>query len=49
MYIVDSDDFITAKNRYYAFGICPGFWDRVIDHLLTSARQPMDEVIRLDA
>ncbi len=32
MYIVDSDVFITAKNRYYAFGICPGFWDSIIDH-----------------
>ena len=25
-YIVDSDVFITAKNLYYAFDICPGFW-----------------------
>lgn len=28
--IVDSDVFITAKNLYYAFDICPGFWKRLI-------------------
>lgn len=31
-YILDSDVFITAKNRYYAFDICPGFWDSLIHH-----------------
>lgn len=30
IYIVDSDVLITAKNRYYAFDICPGFWDSII-------------------
>jgi len=29
-YVVDSDVFITAKNRYYAFDLCPGFWNSVI-------------------
>ena len=29
-YLIDSDVLITAKNRYYAFGICPGFWDSVL-------------------
>lgn len=29
-YIVDADVFITAKNRYYAFDICPGFWASVL-------------------
>ena len=29
-YLVDSDVFITAKNLYYAFEICPGFWDSLI-------------------
>ncbi len=31
-YIVDSDVFITAKNRYYAFDICPGFWRSLLNH-----------------
>lgn len=26
VYLLDSDVFITAKNAYYAFDICPGFW-----------------------
>lgn len=29
-YVVDSDVFITAKNRYYAFDLCPGCWKSVI-------------------
>lgn len=31
-YLMDSDVFITAKNLYYSFDICPGFWDSVIHH-----------------
>jgi hypothetical protein len=31
-YMLDADVFITAKNRYYAFRICPGFWASVIHH-----------------
>lgn len=26
-FLVDADVFIAAKNRYYAFDICPGFWN----------------------
>ena len=29
-YLIDSDVLITAKNRYYAFLICPGFWKSVL-------------------
>ncbi|MEH2510151.1 hypothetical protein V1291_001505 [Nitrobacteraceae bacterium AZCC 1564] len=31
-YLFDSNVFIEAKNRYYAFDICPGFWDWM-DHV----------------
>ena len=31
-YVVDSDVFITAKNLYYSFDICPGFWNSVVHH-----------------
>ncbi len=31
-YLVDSDVFITAKNLYYAFELCPGFWKSVLHH-----------------
>ena len=27
MYLLDSNIFIEAKNRYYGFDIAPGFWD----------------------
>ncbi len=30
LYLVDSDVLITAKNLYYAFDICPGFWKCLI-------------------
>lgn len=29
-FIVDADVFIGAKNTYYAFDICPGFWESLI-------------------
>jgi len=32
LYLLDSDVFIAAKNSYYAFAICPGFWDSLIHH-----------------
>ena len=32
VYLVDSDVFITAKNLYYSFDICPGFWKSVVHH-----------------
>lgn len=32
IYLVDSDVFITAKNLYYSFDICPGFWRSVVHH-----------------
>ena len=29
-YLLDSNVFIEAKNRAYAFDLCPGFWDALI-------------------
>ena len=31
-FLVDSDVFIAAKNLYYSFDICPGFWTSVVHH-----------------
>lgn len=28
--LLDSDIFIAAKNAYYAFDICPGFWSALL-------------------
>ncbi|MFG1462464.1 DUF4411 family protein [Xanthobacter sp. DSM 24535] len=33
MFLFDTNVFIEAKNRYYAFDICPGFWDWM-DHVV---------------
>lgn len=29
-FVLDSDVFIAAKNLYYAFDICPGFWNGLL-------------------
>jgi hypothetical protein len=29
-YVLDANVFIEAKNRYYAFDICPGFWEWLV-------------------
>lgn len=31
-YLLDANVFIEAKRRYYAFDICPGFWEALILH-----------------
>ncbi len=31
-YLVDSDVLITAKNLYYAFDLCPGFWKTLLHY-----------------
>ena len=31
-YLVDSDVFITARNLYYSFDLCPGFLKSVLHH-----------------
>ncbi|MYD91595.1 MAG: DUF4411 family protein [Caldilineaceae bacterium SB0662_bin_9] len=43
-YLVDSDVFITAKNLYYAFDICPGFWKSVVHHHRASRVFSIDRV-----
>jgi hypothetical protein len=30
-FLLDSDVFIAAKNAYYAFDLCPGFWDALLE------------------
>jgi hypothetical protein len=31
-FALDSNVFIQAKNSYYAFALCPGFWDSLVAH-----------------
>ncbi len=46
IYIVDSDVFITAKNRYYAFDLCPGFWESIIHEHDAGRLRSIDSVRR---
>jgi hypothetical protein len=32
VYLLDSNVFIQAHRRYYAFDLCPGFWECLIHH-----------------
>ena len=43
-YLVDSDVFITAKNLYYPFDICPGFWKSLLHHHREGAVFSIDRV-----
>lgn len=43
-YVLDSDVFIAAKNSYYAFSICPGFWDSLIHHYGAGNVRSIDRV-----
>jgi len=31
-YLLDANVFIEAKRRYYAFDICPGYWEALLAH-----------------
>jgi hypothetical protein len=48
-YLLDANVFIDAKNRYYRFGVCPGFWDWLVyaheEGLLLSVKQVRDELL----
>jgi len=55
-YLLDSNTFIQAKNEYYAFRLCPGFWDWIdrenhagtvfsIEPVLKELRDGNDELV----
>lgn len=43
-YLLDTNGFIKAHRRYYAFSICPGFWDALIWHHAEGAWRSIDLV-----
>ena len=51
-YVLDADVFIDAKNRYYKFDVCPGFWEWLIrknrDGLVYSVQEVSNELQRID-
>ena len=44
MYLIDSDVLITAKNSYYAFDLCPGFWRSLLDKHQSGEVYSLDRV-----
>jgi hypothetical protein len=43
-YVLDANAFIEAKRRYYAFDLCPGFWDALVWHHGQGAIGSIDRV-----
>jgi len=44
VYVLDTNTLIEAKNRYYAFDICPGFWDALIYHEVNNNIECIDRI-----
>jgi hypothetical protein len=43
-YLLDANVFIEAKRRYYAFDLCPGYWECLVWHHRTTCIQSIDRV-----
>ena len=43
-YLLDANVFIEAKRRYYAFDLCPGFWECLVSHHQSASVQSIDRV-----
>ncbi len=47
-YLIDTNVFIDAKNRFYGFDICPAFWDWLVlknkEGVLFSIEKVRDEI-----
>lgn len=43
-YLLDTNALIEAKRRYYAFDICPGYWDALLRHHAIGALLSVDRV-----
>src|SRR5205814_2020891 len=53
IYVLDTNVFVQAHRRHYAFEICPGFWDCLIHHhtaeRVISIDRIRDEILHGDA
>ena len=51
-YLLDSNIFIEASKRYYAFPLCPGFWESLVWHhgagMVCSIDHVKNELLRLE-
>lgn len=43
-YLLDANVFIEAKRRYYAFDLCPGYWECLVWHHRATSIQSVDRV-----
>jgi len=43
-YLLDANVFMEAKRRYYAFDICPGYWDCLVWHQQKGRVESLDRV-----
>lgn len=43
-FLLDSDVFIAAKNAYYAFEICPGFWKGIVRAHVQGRARSIDRI-----
>lgn len=43
-YLLDANVFIQAKNMYYSFVICPGFWDSLLGAFRVGILRSIDQV-----
>jgi len=43
-YILDANIFIEAKRRYYAFDLCPGFWQSLLQQYQQGNLESIDRV-----
>lgn len=43
-YLLDTNVLISAKNSYYSFKLCPGFWDCLIDYFKKERICSIDKV-----
>ena len=44
VFLLDSDVFIAAKNAYYAFDICPGFWNGILRAFQQGSVRSIDRI-----
>lgn len=43
-YLLDANVFIQAKNSYYSFTICPGFWSSLVEHFELGSLCSIDHI-----
>lgn len=45
-YLLDANVFMESARRYYAFDLCPGYWECVVHHCSAGRVYSLDQVFR---